>query len=135
MLKYNSYLKEIGVKKSAFPFKKELDRRYFDGKKTGIAEVETWNLDMTLIMVLYSYLRRYKEVNNGFPARMTEKEWDDKLDDMIKGFEDYIKWSYDVDNEQNSCTCDEYFTEEEKYRQGVNNSMVLLTEYLFDLGW
>lgn len=132
MLKYNSYLKKLGVKKSDFPFKKE-DRRYYEDPFTHIAEVETWNLDSTLIMVLYSYLMYFRDVTICHPVRYTEQEWDNILNEMIKGFEDYIKWDYNIDKQKD--TCDEYFTEQEEVMNGVNRSMELLADNLFDLDW
>ena len=133
MLKYSGYLKELGVKKSDFKPKRWLDSRYFNDKHSNIAEVETWNLDYTLIMVLYSYLRRFKECSKAIPARFTDEEWNKILDDMIKGFEDYIRWSYSEETKRD--TCDEYFTEREQMMKGVEYSMWLLSKYLFDLSW
>lgn len=133
MLKYSGYLKELGVKKSDFKPKRWLDKRYFNDRRSNIAEVETWNLDYTLIMVLYSYLRRFKECSKAIPARFTDEERNKILDEMIKGFEDYIKWSHSDETKKD--TCDEYFTEQEQMMKGVEYSMWLLSKYLFDLSW
>ena len=133
MLKYNVYLKKLGVKKSDYPFKKELDRRYFSDPFTHIKEVETWGLDDTIIMMLYSYLVYFRDVSIATPARFTDEEWDKILNDMIKGFEDYIKWSHSDETKKD--TCDEYFTEQEQMMKGVEYSMWLLSKYLFDLSW
>ena len=134
MLKYNIYLKKLGVKKSDYPFKKEIgDMRYYEDPFTHIREVETWGLDNTIIMMLYSYLVYFRDVTIAIPCKYTKKEWDDILDEMIKGFEDYIKWTYG--DEKYKDTCDEYFTEQDEVMKGVIRSMELLKDNLFDLDW
>lgn len=133
MLKYNVYLKKLGVKKSDYPFKRELDKRYFSDPFTHIKEIETWGLDDTIIMMLYSYLMYFRDVSIAFPCKYTEKEWNDILNEIIKGFEDYIKWNYGEEKYED--TCDEYFIEQDEVMKGVYKSMKLLSKHLFDLNW
>ena len=87
MIRFNRYLKEIGIKKDSFPFKIE-DDRYIEDKDTKISSAETWDLQYTLNLVIYSYLRAFKEHGYSYahPHSVTHKKWGEILDEMIEGF-------------------------------------------------
>jgi len=52
----------------------------------GWSDRDTWNLDTTIAEFVYPRLKRFKEVNNGYPGSLTVEEWDNLLDDMIYAF-------------------------------------------------
>lgn len=63
MLVWSEYLKELGYKKSDFPFNKTArqDPRYALDKKTGTVQAQTWNLETTIILEMYVYLRDFQD--------------------------------------------------------------------------
>ena len=100
MLVYNKYLKELGLKKNDFPFdctEKE-DHRYALDKKAGTIESQTWNLDRTIVLELYTYLRDFQDnyMKMGVPAPYFtygngEKRWHQVVADIIDGLKAYIE--------------------------------------------
>jgi len=85
-------------------FVKDIPRkiRFFWQRRTrGWDDSDTWSLDMTLCQWLLPRLKRFKELNNGTPCDLTEQEWDNILDKMIKAVDmtahqferDYMEWS------------------------------------------
>lgn len=87
VIKYNRYLEEIGVERDSFPFKIE-DDRYIEDPETHISSAETWSMDYVLNMVIYSYLRAFKDkgAKYGHPASLTHEKWIEILDEMIEGY-------------------------------------------------
>lgn len=90
MLIYNKYLKELGYKKSDFPFKKEDDRYNLD-KEYGVVEAQTWNLNNTIILELYTYLRNFQErfMHYGTPICFVEKFENGKVKHIDGGEKDW----------------------------------------------
>ncbi len=81
----------------AFP---ELTRWFFLRRKLrflwqrlfrGWSDVDTWSLDIPVAKFVLPRLRRFKELNNGYPCDMSEKEWDGKIDQMIEAFDLLLK--------------------------------------------
>ena len=91
MLVHNDYLKELGIGKNTYPLGNSCNHETELDKKAGIIPCQTWNLNLTLAMELYTYLRAFKDIKPGHPACCTEEEWDNILDEMIEGFADYIR--------------------------------------------
>ncbi len=93
----------------------------------GFDDSETWNLDITIAKFLVPRLKAFKECNNGFPARLTKKKWNKIIDEMIEGFELYIKkddWEFEQDlNERN-----------EKNAK-VDKALKLFSKHFYDLWW
>ena len=92
----------------------------------GFDDTETWNLDVTLAKFIVPRLKRFKELNNGYPAHFKAKEeWDVILNEMIEGFELYEdKWK---------CNSDQNITNLEEYKR--KRAVKLLGEYFYDLWW
>lgn len=97
MLVYNKYLKELGYKKSDFSLKKK-DARYDLNKEYGVVEAQTWELDNTIVLELYTYLRYFQdECPKGIPGGWIDEskeddglsDWRNALDEMIKGLRAY----------------------------------------------
>ena len=60
-------------------------------KTNGFSDSETWSLDSVVAEFVLPRLKRFKEVSNGFPMGLTEKQWDAILDKMIFAFEFHLK--------------------------------------------
>ncbi len=60
-------------------------------KDRGFADDETWSLYTVITDFVLPRLKRFREIPFGFPGNLTEKEWDDILDDMIFAFEYHKK--------------------------------------------
>ena len=104
MLVYNDYLKDLGVTKNTYPLGNSCSHETELDKESGVIPCQTWNLNLTLAMELYTYLRAFKDIKPGHPACLKSmEEWDKILDEMIEGFADYIKRRDDVSlNQDNS---------------------------------
>ena len=87
--------------------------------KRGFDDSETWSLYTTIASFIVPRLKRFKKVNNGYPANLTEEEWDTILDKMIFSFE--------------NCDHDKLFEKEfyDKYEEGIN----LFAKYFMGLWW
>ena len=73
------------------------------------------------------FLKAFKECENGFPSRLTEKKWNKILDEMIEGFELHCtkdEWEFEQDlNARN-----------EKFAK-VNKALKLFSKHFHDLWW
>ena len=99
-------------------FKKQREENGFD-------DTETWHLDKTIALFLMPRLERFIQVNNGFPADETEESYNEKLNFILKSFQEY----YYNENEEVSL-------EIEKERlSNAKKAAVLLGELWFDLWW
>ena len=101
---------EVDHKEIAEDYKKQRLERGFD-------DTETWNLDMTISAFIVPRLKRFKEVNDGCPPELTEEQWDEAIDKMIKFFE------FNTD--------DSNFLENNPYQEGFD----LFHKYFFYLWW
>jgi hypothetical protein len=63
-------------------YKKQQEEQGFD-------DTETWHLDKTLALFLIPRLKRFIQVNNGFPNGETHESYIEKLRFIIKSFEEY----------------------------------------------
>lgn len=71
MLQLNKYLRELGIDENYWLFKDEEDGRY-KPDEDGFVNAETFNLDATLSMVIYSYLCYFRDnCLVGHPGSMT----------------------------------------------------------------
>jgi len=103
---------------------KPADKRYKIYKKqlktNGFSDTETWNFDYVIASFILPRLKRFREINNGFPEKLGEKGWNVVLDKMIRGFELHIL-------DKINMTDLEYENIEEAWK--------LLAEYHRDLWW
>lgn len=86
----------------------------------GFDDTETWNLYYTIAGFVLPRLKRFKEVTMGYPAVMSENEWNECLDKMIFAFETVLKEDDAIDS------CDN-----EKVEEGLS----LFAKHYFNLGW
>jgi hypothetical protein len=99
-------------------YKKQRDERGFD-------DTETWHLDKTLALFLIPRLERFIQLNNGFPSGETEESFNEKLNFILKSFQEY----YNGENEEVSL-------ELEKERvSNLKKAAAILGEIWFDLWW
>ena len=118
MIKLNRYLRKLGVDEKNFYFRRD-DDRYIPDEDTGIPNSHTWSMDGALAMIIYTYLRTFKDTKRcAYPARLTEEKWESILDEMIKGFASMIK-------------------EEESHNafKRQKRALALFKTYFYDLGW
>ena len=94
-------------------------------EEVGFDDTETWHLDKTVALFLLPRLKRYIQVNNGFPSGMTEELYNEKLNYIVKSFEEY----YQDENVEVSL-------ELEKERlSNAKKAVAILGEIWFDLWW
>jgi hypothetical protein len=88
--------------------------------KYGFDERETWSLDFTFIAWVYPRLKMYREINAGYPMGITKKQWNKIIDEMIEGFELYLK----TDNLYNK-----------EANEKLERSLDLFREYIRTIWW
>ncbi len=87
MVKYNKYLKELGLKEDDYPFNVvEGDSRYIEDED-GFKGNEFFSLDYSLSLYIYSQLCYFKEnCLFCYPSELTLEQWEDILNKMIEAF-------------------------------------------------
>jgi len=61
--------------------------RFFYQRLTrGWDDSEIWNLEAELARHILPRLRRFKQLNNGYPDSLTPEAWDEILEEMIHAF-------------------------------------------------
>jgi hypothetical protein len=66
----------------------------------GFDDRETWSLDYRIAIFVYPRLKRFNEVRAGYPASMSEEEWDTIIKKMLYSFRTIAEddlWGKDVD--------------------------------------
>lgn len=58
-------------------------KHFFQRKTRGWDDSETWNLDVHTAKFILPRLKKFRELNNGYPQGYTEESWNDVLDEMI----------------------------------------------------
>lgn len=53
----------------------------------GFCDAETWSLDYRIADFVLPRLRRFQDINCGYPSSLSEKRWKATLAKMIRGFE------------------------------------------------
>lgn len=92
MLVHNKYLEELGVTKDTYPLGKTCSHETELDEDMGVVICQTWNLNLTLAMELYTYIKAYKDIKPGHPVCFENmEEWEAVLDEIADGFADYIK--------------------------------------------
>lgn len=64
----------------------------------GFDDTETWNLEGTIAQFIVPRLKRFKEVNDGYPSNYNSMEdWESDIQKMIDGFElwiNHFEWDH-----------------------------------------
>ena len=87
MLKYNKYLKELGIKETDYPFAiVEGDSRYVEDED-GFRNCEFFSLDYSLSLYIYSQLCYFRDnCLYGVPCDFEPEEWEATIGKMIEAF-------------------------------------------------
>lgn len=124
MLQLNKYLRELGIDENYWLFKDEKDGRY-KPDEDGFVNAETFNLDATLSMVIYSYLCYFRDnCLVGYPGSMTFEKWKEIIDKMIEAF----RLQIDLDENINNINS-------KNKQKKINYGMRLFIKYYNHLWW
>jgi hypothetical protein len=94
--------KKLIIDKNYYGVVNELDPKYERDKKRipkylrqfkerGFDDTETWNLSSVILKFTLPRLKRFREVNNGYPGGLSAKKWDEMIDKMILGIELFLE--------------------------------------------
>lgn len=92
--------------------------------KIHIDNFDVWNADETLAYIIVPLLKKLKENHHSCPANISEKKWNDILDQMI--------WSFEQMNQKSDYTIDDLIKEgfdEKEYIKRVDNGIKLFAKY------
>jgi hypothetical protein len=87
----------------------------------------TWDLSSFISKYVLSRLRRFKQLNIGYPPNLTAERWDAKLDKMIEAFElhtTHWEWYSNVPVE-----------ERDKRMRKIEQGLKLFAKYYWHLWW
>jgi len=99
--------------------------KFFWQRKTrGFSDRETWSLYTEIAKFTLPRLKRFKEVNCGFPHNYTEETWNKVLDDMI----------FAINYAANHDDMDETLLKKKDY-QRIRRGLNLFGKYFLDLWW
>ena len=114
---------------------------------------ETWSLDITFAKYIIPRLKKFKELNNGYPGIEevnTPEKWDEALDKMIQAFEYVIDWDeYWLDDPRYDYTDIMFGDDKELYESivenkrmedihrltAINEGLQLFAKYYMSLWW
>lgn len=114
---------------------------------------ETWSLDITLAKYIIPRLKKFKELENGYPGRGemdTPEKWDKALDKMIQAFEYVIDLDeYWIDDPRYDYTDIMFGKNKEFYEKikenkrsedirrlaAINEGLQLFAKYYMSLWW
>lgn len=116
------------------PYKDEEDRVI----DVHLDQWDSYSLDETLSHIIHPCLVQLKEVSTGYPAHLTEQEWDEILDKMIYSFE--MKSKYFDEMEVCQSKCDDLTSQSckecvEEVGQKMREGFELFGKYYGDLWW
>lgn len=91
----------------------------------GFDDSETWSMDSSLAKLILPRLKRFQEVRAGYPANMTDEEWEKIIQEMIWGFQ----WF--ADGKQHSYD----YVKEAHEANRANDAIDLFARYYSTLWW
>lgn len=101
-------------------------RHFWQRRYRGFDDSVTWNLDVEMAHWLLPRLRRFREVTICHPVTLTEKQWDEYLDEMMFALEKAANHF-----RENDLSMDEM----KKIQARIDNGLKLLGKYFPDLWW
>lgn len=99
-------------------------RHWWQRRIRGWDDSETWSLDYSLGKLILPRLKRFRELNNGYPDKLSEHSWDACIDKMIYAFE----LISDEEFQWNSPPNDPRWKD-------VEEGLTLFTKYYHNLWW
>ena len=114
---------------------------------------ETWSLDVNLAKYIIPRLKKFKELNNGYPGigeMDTPEKWDKTLDKMIQAFEyvidldeywlddpryDYTDIMFSDNKELYEGVIENKRTEDIRRLTAINEGLKLFAKYYMNLWW
>lgn len=134
-VKINKYLKNLGITEDTYWVIADdhgEDTRY-EEDEDGIVDAETWNLNTTLAMIIYSYLCYFRDhCLHAYPCGLTFEKWKEYLNKMIKAFELMIveddTWNLPISTEEKKQIS-------KNRNKQINFGLRLFTKYFNDLWW
>lgn len=98
----------------------------------GFDDTEMWNLNSVIARFVLPRLKRFKEINHGYPINMTWEQWNEILDKMIWVFEHY-DYEDDIFDGVEYCKMSKEQKEDiqTRHQEGLN----LFGEYMDALWW
>jgi len=60
-----------------------------------IDKCDTWSMDNTLAYIIHPMLVQLKATQHGHPANLSERQWDDTLDEMIWAFKQKMDFNWE----------------------------------------
>lgn len=126
MLQLNKYLRELGIDEEYWLFKDAQDGKDMRYKpdEDGFINAETFDLDATLSMIIYSYLCYFRDnCLVGYPGSMTFEKWQEIIDKMIEAFKLQIELNNNID------------ISSKNKKKKINYGMRLFIKYYNHLWW
>lgn len=108
-------------------------RHFIQRRRGGFDDSDTYSLDHTVAKFILPRLKRFKEVNNGFPAReeaSTFEDWDQIIDKMIFAFEVYARGAWNKDE-----IADELNISLSELESRCQEGLILFGKWYRDLWW
>ena len=114
---------------------------------------KTWSLDITFAKYIIPRLKKFKELNNGYPGIEevnTPEKWDEALDKMIQAFEyvidldeywlddpryDYTDIMFGDNKELYESVIENKRTEDVRRLVAINDGLQLFAKYYMSLWW
>lgn len=118
-----------------------------------VSPKETWSLDVTLAKYIIPRLKKFKELENGYPGRGemdTPEKWDEALDKMIQAFEyvidldeywlddpryDYTDIMFGKNKEFYEKIKENKRSEDVRRLAAINEGLQLFAKYYMNLWW
>jgi hypothetical protein len=97
--------------------------------KYGFKDKEIWNFDETIVEFLLPRMKRFREVNNGYPVKLSWDEWNNILDKIINNLEFYKKDFNDLADVK------EIIKKENEQTEALREALKLIAEYIEWLWW
>ena len=133
---FNKYLEKIGITEDSYwvynDEAKDVDPRYQPDEE-GFIEADTWNLNITLAMINYSYLCYFRDhCLHSYPLNVSFEQWKHYIDIMIKAFELILK---EENDDYYSKTFEERTQISKNRWKQIKFGLRLYAKYFCDLCW
>jgi hypothetical protein len=102
-------------------FDKRHFKWFFQRRKRGFDDRETWSLDATIAEFILPRLKRFQDIHPDMPMDLDEKQWHNSIKEMIDAFEIIASDNYYSMNKKQSLVV----------RKGLNK----FKNYYMDLWW